>query len=169
MGYCTTCQVYSHVFSLVKPASAFDTSTCPSLDDIEQWITTGCAVINTQLSTRGYGGPSSGTALYEMLGQANAFWAAALAEDSRVNARISADERTRGDRFYRQYEKLMAVLDKMDLSRLGLSQTSGVYAGGISWSDKSSVESNTDRVPGRFKRGQFRNPEAPNVADSSAS
>lgn len=168
MGYCTTCQVYSHVFSLVKPASAFDTSTCPTLSDVENWITTGCAVINTYLSGKGYGAPSSGTAIYEMLGQANALWAAALAEDSRTNARISAEERTRGDRFYRQYEKLMAMFDKMDLSRAGLAQTSVAYAGGISRSDKDSVSSNTDRVPGRFKRGMFRNPESGNSLDSAS-
>lgn len=168
MAYCTTCQVYSHVFSLVKPASAFDTSTCPSLSDVENWMTTGCAVINTYLSGKGYGLPSSGTAIYEMLGQANALWAAALAEDSRTNARISADERTRGDRFYRQYEKLMAMFDKMDLSRAGLTQTSVAYAGGISRSDKDSVNSNTDRVPGRFRRGQFRNPEAGDALDSAS-
>jgi hypothetical protein len=168
VGYCTTCAVYSHVYSLVKPASAFDTSTCPSLSDVEQWITTGCAVINTYLAGKGYGVPTSGTALHEMLGQANALWAAALAEDSRVSARISADERTRGDRFYRQYEKLMAMVDRMDLSRAGLSQTSVAYAGGISKADVSSVESNSDRVKPRFKRGQFANPEAGRSDDYSS-
>jgi hypothetical protein len=168
VAYATTCQVYAHCYSLVKPASAFDTSTCPSLSEVEQWLTTGCAVINTYLAGKGYGVPTSGTALHEMLGQANALWAAALAEDSRVSARISADERTRGDRFYRQYEKLMAMVDRMDLSRAGLSQTSVAYAGGISRSDKDSVASNTDRVPSRFRRGQFRNPEAGNDLDSAS-
>ena len=165
MGYCTSCAVYSHVFSLVKPASAFDTTTCPSLNDITDWITTGCAVINTKLTSLGYSAPAASTAVYEMLGQANAFWAAALAEDSRINARISADERTRGDRFMRQFDNLMKLLGTMDLSRAGLSQVTAGYAGGISISDKDSVSSNTDRVSPRFWRGRGRNPEAHQVND----
>ena len=168
MGFCTTCHVYSHVFSLVKPASAFDTTTCPSLSDVEQWITTGCAVISTHLSGLGYGVPSSGTAIYEMLGQANALWAAALAEDSRINARISTDERTRGDRFMRQFDKLMERVAAMDLSRAGLTQTSVAYAGGISRGDVASVESNSDRVKPRFTRGRFSNPEAGHSDDYSS-
>jgi hypothetical protein len=169
VGFCTTCHVYSHVFSLVKPASAFDTTTCPSLSDVEQWVTTGCAVITTHLAGLGYGVPSSGTAIYEMLGQANALWAAALAEDSRISARISTDERTRGDRFLRQFDKLMERVAGMDLSRAGLSQTSVAFAGGISKASKDGYNSDTDRVPPRFVRGQFRNPEAGNDSDSSAS
>ena len=168
MGYCTSCAVYSHVFSLVKPASAFDTTTCPSLNDITDWITTGCAVINTKLTSLGYSVPTASTAVYEMLGQANAFWAAALAEDSRINARISADERTRGDRFMRQFDNLMKLLGTMDLSRAGLSQVTAGYAGGISVSDRASVESDTDRVKPRFKRGQFENPEAARASDSDS-
>ena len=168
MGYCTTCQVYSHVFSLVKPASAFDTTTCPTLNDVNDWITTGCAVINTHLSSLGYSAPTASTALYEMLGQANAFWAAALAEDSRISARVSADERTRGDRFFRQFEKLMDRIGALDLGRAGLSQTSVGYMGGRSRSDKDSVNSDSDRMPARFVRGQFRNPEASNALDSAS-
>ena len=168
MGFCTTCHVYSHVYSLVKPASAFDTSTCPSLSEVEQWITTGCAVISTHLSSMGYGAPAAGTAIYEMLGQANALWAAALAEDSRISARISADERTRGDRFMLQFTRLMDRVVGMDLSRAGLSQTSVAFAGGISKSSKDSYNSDTDRVPSRFVRGQFRNPEAGNGLDSAS-
>jgi hypothetical protein len=61
------------------------------------------------------------------------------------------------------------MLVEMDLSRTGVTQTSVAYAGGISRSDVSSVESNTDRVKPRFTRGRFSNPEAGNDSDSSAS
>lgn len=169
MAYATACHVFAHCYSLVKPASAFDTTTCPTLAEVTQWLTTGCAVINTHLAARGYSTPAADSSLYEMLGQANALWAAALAEDSRVSARISADERTRGDRFYSQFEKLMKTVDTLSLGYLGLTQTSKAYAGGISVSDRELVSSNTDRVPPRFKRYDGRNPEAGHRDGSSSS
>lgn len=160
MSYCTTCDVYSLVHTLVAPASAFDTSTCPSLSDVTTWVTAGSSAIDTQLASNGYGPIPANSTAYALAGQCNALFAALFAEESRTNARVSADERTRGDRFKRDYEALMKVLVAMDLSRAGVSSLSGgrAYAGGISVSDRATVESDTDRVQPRFRRGQFRNP-----------
>ena len=168
MAYASTADVAALTRGLIAPSSNFDASTTPTVTDVEGWLEEGAGIIGVALASRGYGAPSVGSDLYKVLARANTLYAAAAAEDSRINARISADESTRGDRFLRQFEKLMERLEKMDLSRAGLSQTSVAYAGGISRSDKDSVASNTDRVPSRFVRGQFRNPEAGNRLDSAS-
>jgi hypothetical protein len=55
------------------------------------------------------------------------------------------------------FNKGLDQLLKMDLSRAGVTHASTkMYAGGISESDKTSVDDETDRVEPRFKRDQFR-------------
>jgi hypothetical protein len=168
VAYANASHVYSHCFSLVKPASEFDSSTCPSLAEVNTWLTGGCAVINARLAGAGYSAIPTTSAAYDLASAANALYGAWMAERSRINARVSADERTRADMFRRDFEFHLDMLLELDLSRAGVTQTSVAYAGGISRSDKDSVSSNTDRVPGRFKRGQFRNPESGNSLDSAS-
>jgi hypothetical protein len=101
-----------------------------------------------------------------MVTQINALYGAWHAERSRINARVSSDERTRADMFKRDFDTLLEDLLGMDLTLLGISrlQTTRVYAGGIRKSDKQTNESNTDIVQSRFKRGDFSNPDAPSTA-----
>jgi hypothetical protein len=169
VAYANASHVYSHCFSLIKPASEFDSSTCPSLSEVNTWLTGGCAVINARLAGHGYSAIPATSAAYDLAVAANALYAAWMAERSRISARISAEERTRADMFYKDFKFHLDMLVEMDLSRTGVTQTSVAYAGGISRSDVSSVESNTDRVKPRFTRGRFSNPEAGNDSDSSAS
>ena len=81
----------------------------------------------------------------------------------------SADERTRADMFKRDFEWHLDLLLGLDLSRAGVSQVSQAYAGGISKSDKSTVEADTDRMTPRFSRGMYDNAEALRPGPSSAS
>ena len=160
MPYCSASDVYSLTPGLVKPASIFDTSTCPTLGEVNVWLSTGSSVIDTRLAAAGYSPIPTSSVAYGMAQQANALYGAWFAERSRINARISADERTRADMFKRDFEALMDTLVEMDLSFAGVTQLgSGPYAGGISVSDKDSVTSNTDRVKPRFTRGMGRNPD----------
>ena len=168
MAYANASQVYAHVFSLVKPASEFDANTCPSLAEVNIWLTGGCAVINAHLAGAGYGAIPTTSAAYDLATAANALYGAWMAERSRVNARVSAGERTRADMFKRDFEFHLEQLLTLDLSRTGVTQTSVAFAGGISKASKDSYNSDTDRVPGRFKRGMFRNPESGNSLDSAS-
>ena len=168
MAYANASHVYSHVYALIKPASEFDSSTCPSLAEVNTWLTGGCAVINARLAGNGYGAIPATSAAYDLAVSANALYAAWMAERSRISARISADERTRADMFKKDFEFHMDMLLGLDLSRTGVSQTSTAYAGGISKSDVASIESNSDRVAPRFKRGQFANPESGRSSDYSS-
>lgn len=170
MAYASASDVSALTRNLIGAASAFDTTTCPTLAQVNVWLTTGCAVINSRLAGMGYDALTSGTGPYEVAQQANACYAAWFAERSRQNARTSADERARADIFKEDFESLMEILLEMDLSRSGATQTSRAYAGGISLSDKDTVESDTDRTPSRFVREMFANREAGHpIANTSAS
>ena len=169
MAYASTCDVYALTPGLVKPASAFDSATCPTLTQVQFWLSSGCSVINARLESVGYSAIGTGTTASELAAAANALYGAWMAERSRINARISADERTRADQFKDDFEWHLDLLLGLDLSRAGVSQTSKAYAGGISRSDKSTVESDTDRVTPRFSRGMYDNAEALRPGPNSAS
>lgn len=160
MAYATACQVFAYTHALIAPASAYDTSTCPTLDEVTTWLSSGCSVINARLGSVGYGAIPATSAAYDLAAAANALYGAWMAERSRVNARVSADERTRADMFKRDFEFHLNQLVELDLGRMGVTrERSGVYAGGISVSDKATVAADTDRVTPRFKRDMGRNPD----------
>ena len=161
MGYCAASDVYALVKNLVLPSGSFDAATCPTLNDINSWISAGSSVIDTELADAGYNPIPSSTAPYGLASQINSLFAAWLAEDSRVGAMIQAGERTRAFIFNRQWNTLLTLLSTRDLSRAGVTTMgSRAYAGGISVSDRQSVSSNTDRVKPRFTRAMGHNPAA---------
>ena len=167
MAYASASDVAALCRNLANGGSTFDATTCPTGTQVNVWLTTGCAVINAHVSALGYTPPLTGDA-GEVAQQANACYAAWFAERSRHNARTSADERTRAEMFKKDFDELMKVIAALDLGRLGAEQTSVAYAGGISVSDKETVESDTDRVSPRFFRGMFSNPEALTASDSAS-
>jgi len=160
MAYASASDVAGYTPNLVSPASTFDSSTSPALAQVNNWLSAGCAVINTRLAGAGYAAIPATSGVYDIARDANALYAAWRAERSRINTRVSADERTRADMFKRDFEFLLDELTNQDLSRSGVTATSVAYAGGISVADKLSVESDGDRVMPRFSRGQFSNPRA---------
>jgi len=160
MAYAAASDVYSHVRSLVLPSGSFDTSTCPTLTDVNFWLSSGCSVINAHLAGAGYSAIGATSAAYGIAQAANALYGAWFAEQSRLSARVSADERVRADRFKKDFFDHLDMLTALDLGRMGVTrQVSGIYFGGISNSDKETVASDTDRVVPRFSRGMGRNPE----------
>lgn len=160
MGYCTACDVYALVKNLVLPSGSFDANTCPTLNDVNSWISSGCSVIETDLADAGYSPIPLGAAPYGIATQINAQFAAWLAESSRVGAMVQAGERTRADMFKTNWNAMLTVLSSRDLSRSGIANRSTAYAGGISVSDKAAVSGNSDRVKPRFTRGMGHNPAA---------
>ena len=161
MSYASASDVGALCRNLIGSASGFDTSTSPNGTQVAAWLSSGCALINSVLGTRGYGAIPTTSAAYDFARDANALYAAWRAESSRINARVSPGERTRSDKFKQDFNDAIGELKSMDLSRLGVSvANSQVYAGGISVSDRDSVEDDTDRVTPRMRRGMFRNREA---------
>ena len=160
MAYASGTDVASLCRNLVGSASSFDTSTSPNLTQINLWLSSGCALINSIIGSRGFGAIPTTSAAYDFARDANALYAAWRAESSRINARVAPGERTRADKFKQDFNDALGELKTMDLSRLGVSvANSQVYAGGISVADRDSVEADSDRVTSRFIRGMFRNKE----------
>lgn len=161
MAYCSASDVGILCQNLLGRADDFDSSTSPTLTAVSMWLSTGCAVINAQVKANGYSTPIPiSSDAYDVARQANALYGAWMAERSRLNTRTAADERTRADMFRKDFEAMMKILLSLDMSELDVTQTSKIYAGGISVSDKDAIEADTDRVQPRFSRGMFSNPSA---------
>lgn len=153
MAYASASDVESLTRNLLGSSAEFDSSTSPTAIQVEAWLSSGCAAVEGYL-----GGTVAGTSFaYDLAKQANALFAAWMAERSRINTRVSSDERTRADMFKRDFDAILEILGDMDLADLGIdaNTTSSAWAGGISRSDRQTYISDTDRVPPRFYRGQF--------------
>lgn len=164
MAYASASDVSSLVPHLLgDTASAFDnTSTSPTLDQVNAWLSSGCSLINSKLATKGYDAIGATAPAYEFARQANTLYVAWMAERSRLSARVSKQENTRGDVFKDDFEDMLEMLIGLDLSRMGVSRSYKPpenYAGGISQSDKEDYEADSDRIAPRFARGMFKNAE----------
>lgn len=157
-GYCAASDVAGLCKNILGGEATFTSSTSPNVQAVNAWITTGCAVIDTHLSSAGYTVPvASGTVVFGMLTRCNTLYTVARVEESRTNVTLSKDERTRAQVFDEQFGNCLGALLGMDLTLAGLTRTSTakIYAGGISVTDKQNQEADTDRVTPRFMRDQF--------------
>ena len=160
-AYASASDVAALCRNLLGPESNFSDATSPNQSQVNSWISSGCALVNANLATRGYGSLTQGTAAWDMAKDVTALYAAWMAERSRTLTRVTSDERTRADMFKRDYQDLLKQMMALDLSTLNVSQTGGAYAGGISAADKDTQESDTDRVTPRFVRGMGRDESIP--------
>lgn len=157
MAYCAASDVAALVRNLIAPSASFTSSTCVTDTQVAAWMTTGCAVIESEIGALGYSAIPANSPAYGLAQQLNAIYAAWMAERRFTTQTIQPGERTRADLFKKDFTDLLIELKALPLSRLGVPQTSVVYAGGISQSDKQTVVSDSDRTPARFFREQFRN------------
>jgi len=158
VAYADKTDVNAFCKNLLGAASGFDTDTDPTLIFVDAWLSSGCAVLETQLGSHGYTTPVASTvAAYGWLTNLNALYAAARAEMSRTNVTLRVGERTRGQVFDKMFwDELKRMLD-MDLTMAGVgrSATGVVYVGGISVADKQAKEGDSDRVGPKFQKGIF--------------
>lgn len=172
MAYSSASQVAALTRNLIAPSKAFTLSTCPTLTEVNAWLSSGCSLIEMKLAGCGYSVPAaSGTLIYDHLAHLNAIYAAAWAHNSRMSATVTADERTLGDRYLSTFKEELGMLCENDLTQVGLSRVSNrdLYAGGISVSDKQAQESDTDRVKPRFSRSMGAFPGVINPGNTTAS
>ena len=162
MAYASASTVSGYCRNLLGPDKIFTESSCPTLNSVDSWLSSGCSVIETVLAGAKYSTPVPTTSgVYGWVSELNALWAAAHAEMSRTNVTLSPGERTRGsvmyDYFWSELEKLVLGIggNGNDLTLVGLARTSvgKLYVGGISISDKQTWESDSDRVGPRLFRG----------------
>lgn len=172
MAYASTSDVAALCPQLLGGEANFSPSTSPTDAEVEAWLSAGCGILEAHLESWGYDPPpGSSTAVWSFLGHLNALYAAAQAELSRMNVSLSPEERTRAefleDRFWQDLNRLRSL----DLSAMGLSKGADrvLYTGGISQTEKDSWDEDPDRVPPRFRRGQFAFPGTIRAWTTSAS
>jgi len=158
MSYATTANVAAYCSNLLDGgADDFTQTSRPTKTQVTRFLSAGYSLINARLSAAGYSAPiTDGTDAYDFASDLEALYAAGRAEMVRQTARTAATERTRSQMFMDQFNNGLDMLMKMDLSRAGVGHTSGLYAGGISQSNKSAIKADSDRVKPRFERDQFR-------------
>lgn len=163
MAYASASDVAAFCQNLLNTEDSFTSSTCPTLGEVTVWLSSGCSIIETFLANKGYSVPvSQGTVAYNWIKDINTFYGVYMAELSRTNIITSPGERTRAQQFERSFWDGLEMLQKVDLTGVGLSQasTGTIYAGGTKQSEKDTQEADTDRVKPRFYRGQFATPGA---------
>lgn len=161
MGYCSASDVAAYCQNLLGTNDNFTESSCPTLTEIDQFITSGCGVIETVLLAYNISVPiASGTAIFDWLTDLNAYYATARAQKSRENATVSPGERTRGMQFESDFWNGLNRITQLDITLAGAGNvaTAPIYVGGISKDDKLDVMDDSDWVEPRFRRGQFHVP-----------
>lgn len=161
MGYCETTDVAALVSQIVSGSADFGTNTNPTKAQVQAFVSSGCALLDTLTQGNGYTPPASSNAIYGIYKQANALYAAALAERRRTVDQTAPGVKSRSDLLWADFKFHIGLLfgteaaTALDLASAGLAtnSTAGPYAGGISIDDIESQEDDTDRVPARFVRG----------------
>lgn len=173
MAYSSPSDVASVAAHLANSGCDFTASTNPTFTQVAAYLSTGCAIIEARIGTRGYGAIPTDSPAYGLATAANTFYGAWQSELSRISAAVNRMENTRDDRFKRAFESMLDMLTGMDLSVMGVSRSrsySPPYMGGLRQTDKDENDDG-DIVQSRFLRGQFSSPEAgePSVKGSSGS
>lgn len=172
MSYGTASGVGALCKNLLDGQPTWTESTNPSINQVREWLSSGCSVLETHLAGRGYDVPVSASArAYHWLRDLEEFWGAAHAELSRANAGTGPGERTRGQVFFDYFWDQLERLGKLDLSRVGdvgRSSAGRIYVGGISVSEKQTIEANSDLVKPRFFRDFGKFPETVHPTPSTA-
>ncbi len=162
MAYSSASSVSKLCKNILGPEKNFSFSTCPTITEVDTWLSSGCSIIETVLAAHTYVVPvASGTVAYGWLSDLNTLYGAAWVENARTNTTLEPGARSRGQYFL---EEFWSQLDRLvsgklgDLTLAGLSQISSgtLYAGGISVADKQTAETDSDRVSPRFARDMFR-------------
>lgn len=161
MSYTSASTVAGYCKNLLGPDRIFSESSCPRLDEVNHWLSTGCGVLETVLSNQGYNTPvSAGVPAYDWLNELNALWGAAFSEMSRTNMVLEPGARTRGQVFYEMFWEQLDRLVKLDLTRMGVGRNAAgaMYVSGVKRARIDSVQTNTTYVRSRFERNMFKFP-----------
>ncbi len=161
----TTGSVLSEVQALERhltDSGRFSTDTTPTLSDVETFITDTYYEIGTKLLDYGYAQTQTDADVLGVLQHFNALGACAKVELTQPSVGYKAGENTRYDRFYKEFEKVDKMIKSPAFERMGATKSyalsAGLSAGGISISDKETIETDTDHEPYFFSRDLQKHP-----------
>lgn len=172
MAYSSASGVSVWTKNILGPNKVFTQSTCPTLQQVNGFLSSGCSVLEIHLTSRGYAIPVASTAIaYGWIRDLEELWGAAHVEFSRTVTTLAPGETTRGQVFTELFWDQLDRISKLDLSGAGVSVAAGgrIYVGGISRTEKQVFESNSDMVGARFYRGLGRFPGAIDPTVNTAS
>ena len=160
MSYSSASAVGFLTPNLLSGGSNFTGSTTPTGSAVEFWLSSACGHIEAMLNAKGFATPVAESGARDRLAGIETLYGAGMAEMARANVRLGPGERTRGQVFMEMFEDQLEDFLKADLTLAGVGALSAAtpYAGGISDSDKSTIEDNTDRVKPSFKKDLMRFP-----------
>ena len=165
MAYSSCQRVAQLIPNLLNSASDFDnmdSDAYPGSAQLIRFMSSGCAIINATLKSKGYSAPIASTnTIYDWLSDIEANYVAYRAEATRSSPRSATGERTRADMFKDVFDDELRMLSELDLSQMGITLDREFYIGGISEDDKDTVDSDTDRIKSRFRTGQFDSGDVP--------
>lgn len=170
MPYASASDVAPLCQNILSASPNFTANTKPASATVDVWLSSGSAIINTRLASKGYSPIPESSEAYGLAKAANGFYGAWLAQRGLLNQRSSADENDLAEQYKKDFEFHLDMLMELDLSMAGVPSTNKrtPYAGGISVADKSRQNADADRVKPRFERGQFRNPEGADAGSSGS-
>ncbi len=146
---------------LASDNGLFSASTIPSLSQVEEFITDTYYDIGTKLMAYGYSNIQTDADVIGALQHYNALGACAKVELTQPSVGYKAGENTRYDRFYIEFEKVDKLIQSQGFERMGATRSyelsAGLSAGGISISDKETIEDDSDHPAYFFTRDSMKN------------
>jgi hypothetical protein len=174
MPYCSASNTASFCTDILAGKTQFDNTTDPTLTQINMWLSSGCAVIESKLASYRYVVPvAQGTVAYDMLSDLNALYAAARAEMTKAVATLQLGERTKGQVLDKMFWDELNQLCQTDLTYAGVQRNTGqvgkLYAGGTNRADVDMRKNDSSTVKSRIQRDQFRFPGQVNITGAMTS
>ena len=154
-----------------KGIGAFDSDTTPTLSQVEEFITDIYYDMGLKLMSNGYAQVQTDADVLGALQRYNVFGACAQIELTQPSVGYKGGENTRYDRFFKEYDKLDSLLQTAGFERLGAVKSfelsAGLSAGGISISDKETIETDTDFESYIFTKDRMRHPGSTQIEEET--
>lgn len=142
-------------------SGTFDSSSTPTLSQVESFLTLGSAQIGAMLVSYGYSQAQSDADVLAVLETWNAFSACEMIELTHPSAGggFPGEERTSRLQVFSGWRKTAKeVLQSDALQAIGGNRTHPVSTGGVSISDKEVIEEDTDFEPYLFAKDKHSHP-----------
>lgn len=162
MAYGSRAGTVPLVQHLLGSGTDFSASTKPTSTQVDAFLVDGSAILDGWLAEAGYTIPVTDAEAVLILDHYAELFAAYKCELSRATGAYGAEGNDRGETFKRDFMEAQDLIKKSDaLVNLGAARTKqegkGFKVGGLSPTDKTDFEADTDRTQPIFKKGMFEN------------
>lgn len=143
-------------------AGVFDTTTNPTLANVEKFITDTYDEIGVFLVLAGYAKIQTDADIIGTLQHFNALGACAKVELTQPSVGFEDTENTRYNKFFNEFKEVKELIKSVAFERLGATrsweESDNLTCGGISISDKEDIEEDTNHPNYTFTRTKHKQP-----------